>query len=476
MSQSDLRKESSNSTPRPRVYQNIVEAIGQTPIIKLNHMAGKSPHTFWVKWEYFNPGGSVKDRIAVNIIAEAEKRGELKPGGTIIEATSGNTGLGLALVASVKGYKTIFVMPDKVSEEKRAILRAYGAKVVITPTAVEPEDPRSYLSVSKKLMEITPNAFYANQYHNPDNPKQHEVTTGPEIWSQMGDILDVFVAGAGTGGTISGVGKYLKEKKPSIQVVLADPVGSILYDLYYHKKVVDPPKPYKVEGVGEDMLPENVHFQVMDGAVQVEDREAFLLTRDLVSKEGICVGPSSAMALAAAIKWSKKLTKPSNILVLFADGGRAYLSKAFNDGWMRDNGFLPSPLRERTVKDLLSSRPERSSLISAEVGENVSQVVAKMKEAGISQLPVFSSGKVVGVLDEADLLDPLVRGVLKPSEPIIHLVRGSIVFVEPGDDLLKVNELLLQGYVALVQVQEKIEIVTKIDLLQYLGGMNNSWN
>lgn len=456
-----------------RVYSSILETIGWTPIIKLNRVAPNSPHEFYAKAEFFNPGGSVKDRIGVALIDQAERRGDLKPGGTIIEATSGNTGLGLALVAAVRGYKTIFVMPDKVSEEKRAVLRAYGAKVVITPTAVEPEDPRSYLSVSRKLVEITPNAFYANQYHNPDNPQQHFQTTGPEIWEQMGAELDVFVAGAGTGGTISGVGRYLKQKNPKLQIVLADPVGSILYDLYYHKEVRTPPKPYKVEGVGEDMLPDNVHFDVMDGSVQVEDRDAFMMTRELVAKEGLCVGPSSAMALVGALRWAESLKKPSKILVLFPDNGKAYLSKAFNDTWLKDNGFLPSPLKEKKIRDLLSSRPSPQNLIVCEVSESVQSVVMKMKAAGISQLPVFSDGKVVGVLDESDLLEPLVRGTLKPQEPIIHLVRGNIVFVQEDEDLEHLNEHFLQGYVALVGLGSKIQIVTKIDLLQYLGELGS---
>lgn len=322
------------------VYQNILETVGHTPIVKLNRVIKDSPHTFWAKIEYMNPGGSVKDRVALEIVEAAEKRGELKPGGTIIEATSGNTGLGLAMVAAVKGYKTIFVMPDKISEEKRAILRAYGAEVIITPTAVEPEDPRSFYSVSRRLVENTPNSFYANQYHNADNPRKHYQQTGPEIWEQMGAELDVFVAGAGTGGTISGTGKFLKEKKPGIQVVMSDPVGSILYDLFYHKKVVNPPAPYKVEGVGEDMLPENVHFNVVDAVVQVADKPAFQMTRKLIAQEGLCIGPSSALALCGAIEFSKKLTKPSNILVLFPDNGRGYLSKAFNDSWLKENGFI----------------------------------------------------------------------------------------------------------------------------------------
>lgn len=454
-----------------KVVKSIIDVIGDTPIVKLSRVAGNSKHTFWAKLEFFNPGGSVKDRIAVSIIDEAEKRGELKPGGTIIEATSGNTGLGLALVSAVRGYKTIFVMPDKISEEKRAILRAYGAKVVITPTAVEPEDPRSYLSVAKKLVEITPNSFYANQYHNPDNPKRHYETTGPEIWNQMGEELDVFVAGAGTGGTISGVGRYLKEKNKKVKIVLADPVGSILYDLFYHKKIMTPPKPYKVEGVGEDMLPDNVHFDVMDDAVQVDDRSAFLMTRDLVAKEGICIGPSAAMALVAAVEYSKKLEKPSNILVLFPDNGRSYLSKVFNDVWMRDNAFLPSPLKTKTVQDILAGR-KNFELISADVGDKVSEVVQKMKAAGISQVPVYSNGQIVGILDESDLLEPLVSGKLKTTEPIIHLVKGSIVFVNHADDLSTLNDHFLKGYVALVKENQKIHIITKIDLLQYLGENN----
>lgn len=322
------------------VYNDVLEVIGNTPIIKLASVSKGTPHTFWAKVEYFNPGGSVKDRIGIAIIEEAEKRGDLRPGGTIIEATSGNTGLGLAMVAAVRGYKTIFVMPDKISEEKRAILRAYGAQVVITPTSVEPEDPRSYLSVSKRLVEETPNSFYANQYHNPDNPSRHYKTTGPEIMRQFGDKIDVFVAGAGTGGTISGVGRYLKEHKPSVKVVLADPEGSILYDLFHHKKVINPPHSYKVEGVGEDMLPDNVHFDVMDDAVQVNDKESFMMTRDLIKKEGLCIGPSSALALVAAMKYGEKVKTPQNILVMFPDNGRAYLSKAFNDEWLKENGFI----------------------------------------------------------------------------------------------------------------------------------------
>lgn len=321
-------------------YESILETVGKTPMIELKKIAASSPHRFFAKVEYFNPGGSIKDRVAVAMIEAAEKRGDLKPGGTIVEATSGNTGVGLALAAAVKGYKCIFTMPEKMSEEKRSLLKAYGARVVITPTSAEPEDPRSHYSVAKRLAKEIPGGFLANQYHNPDNPDRHYLTTGPEIWEQMDGKVDLFVAGAGTGGTISGVARFLKEKNPQIQVICADPIGSILYDLYYHKKVVNPPAPYKVEGVGEDMLPDNVHMHLYDGFVQVSDQEAFDVTRQLVPQEGLLVGPSSGMALAGAFKAAEKLKKPSNIVVIFPDSGRAYLSKAFNDQWMVDNGLL----------------------------------------------------------------------------------------------------------------------------------------
>ncbi len=322
------------------VYNNLLETIGETPLVQLHKVIDGSIHQFFAKLEYFNPGNSVKDRVAVALIEGAEKRGDLKPGGTIIEATSGNTGLGLAMAAAIKGYQCIFVMPDKISEEKRAILRAYGAKVVITPTAVEADDPRSYYQVANTLVKSTPNCFYANQYYNPDNPAQHYKTTGPEIWEQTGGDFDILVGGAGTGGTMTGLARFFKEKKPSIQIICSDPIGSILYDLYYHGKIVTPPKPYKVEGVGEDILPDNIQLKLYDGFEQVSDSEAFAMTRRLIREEGICVGPSSALALVGALKYSKKITTPKKFLVMMPDNGKGYLSKVFNDQWMIDNGFL----------------------------------------------------------------------------------------------------------------------------------------
>jgi cystathionine beta-synthase len=331
-----------------QISENILETIGSTPLVRLNKITKQNPkisqHQFFAKMEYFNPGGSTKDRIAMGLIEAAEKRGELKPGGTIVEATAGNTGMGLALVAAVKGYKCIFVLPAKMSEEKRAMLRAYGARVVITPMGVEPEDPMSHYSVAKKiamsLKEKTNNCFYANQYHNLDNMQAHYEATGPELWSQTKGEIDYFVAGVGTGGTLSGVAKYLKEKNPNVKILCADPVGSILYDLYYHGKIVDPPGSYKVEGVGEDMLPDNCKLKTYDDFVKVNDYEAFTTTRKLVVDEGLCVGPSSALILAGAMKFAETITKPSKFIVMMPDSGKSYLSKAFNDRWMFENGFL----------------------------------------------------------------------------------------------------------------------------------------
>ncbi|RMD97267.1 MAG: cysteine synthase family protein, partial [Deltaproteobacteria bacterium] len=291
------------------VYDHILQTMGHTPIVRLNRIARDLESEIYVKLEYFNPGGSVKDRIGIKIIEEAEKRGEIKPGGVIVEATSGNTGIGLAITAAVKGYKTIFVMPDKMSEEKVQHLRAFGAKVIICPTAVEPDDPRSYYSVAKRIAEETPNSFYASQYFNPDNVRAHYETTGPEIWEQMGEDLDVFVAGMGTGGTISGTGRYLKEKNPDIRIVGVDPVGSIYYG-YFKTGKMPKAETYLIEGIGEDMLPGNMDFDVVDDVVQVSDKESLLMARELVRQEGIFVGGSSGAALIGAIKYARTLQGP----------------------------------------------------------------------------------------------------------------------------------------------------------------------
>ncbi len=323
-----------------KIYNNILETIGNTPMVKLQGCVPASPHNYFAKVEFFNPGGSVKDRIALSIVEEAEKRGQLKPGGTIVEATSGNTGVGLALVAAVKGYKCVISIPDKMSEEKINTIRSFGAEVVVTPAGVEADDPRSHYSVAKNYVKNNPNSFLTNQYHNPDNVKIHFEKTGPEIWNQMDGKIDIFVAGAGTGGTISGVGKYLKDKNPKIKIISPDPIGSILFDVHKYGEARDPISKYEVEGIGEDMIPENVHFKVIDEFIKTEDKETFLTCREILKKDGIFVGPSCASALVAALKYGSRVTEPQNIVVLFPDNGSKYLSKVYNDNWMKSKGFI----------------------------------------------------------------------------------------------------------------------------------------
>lgn len=455
------------------IHQDLIGAIGDTPIVRLNKVQGNSTHEFFVKLECFNPGHSVKDRAALRIVEGAEARGELRPGTTIIEATSGNTGLGLAMIGAIRGYPVVLVMPDKVSEEKRAILRAFGAKVVVCPTEVAPEDPRSYYSVAKKLVEMTPSVFYANQYFNEDNLLAHYEDTAPEMWRQMEGRLDCVVAGVGTGGTLSGIGRWFREHHPDVKMVGVDPVGSILHDLFHHGEIQSPAHTYKVEGVGEDMLPGNVRFDVMDDFVKVSDTEAFEMCSNLVKREGICVGPSSAMAVVGALKFAESLNTPSRLLVILPDHGRAYLSKAFNEDWLKENGFLSDPFGDRTIADVIRALP-RHAVVTADVEDTVSDVVQLMKRHGISQAPVASDGEIVGVLDESDLLWPLVEGRLQPDEPVIHLVKGGVIWASPADSIAALLSQLEEGYVALVKdAGDAPHILTKIDLLDYVGTLLN---
>jgi len=325
---------------------NILGAVGKTPLVRLNKLARGVPSEIYVKVEYLNPGGSVKDRIGVAMVEAAEKEGKLKPGGTIVEATAGNTGVGLALAAAVKGYKAIFVMPDKMSQDKVNLLKAYGANVIITRTDVPPDSPESYNGVADRLAAETPGAFRPNQFENPDNPQAHYLTTGPEIWEDSGGRVQVFVAGMGTGGTISGAGRYLKEKNPEIVVVGADPEGSILSG--------DTPRPYKVEGIGEDFIPKTFDRRVVDEMVRVSDNDSFNTARRLAREEGLLVGGSSGTTLFAALEYAQRLTEPRYIVVLLPDTGRNYLSKLYSDTWMKENGFgdlIDSCAAEREVSD-----------------------------------------------------------------------------------------------------------------------------
>jgi cystathionine beta-synthase len=332
------------------VYKNVVECIGNTPIVKLNVLGNELPHDFYVKLDYMNPGGSIKDRIAKQLIADAVEKGELKKGGTIIETTSGNTGMGLAMIATVMGFKCIFTMPDKVSDEKTNAMRALGAEVLLCPTAVEPEDPRSYYSVAKRLAKDTPNSIYLNQYDNPSNVKAHYLSTGPEIYGQMGNELDYLVACIGTGGTLCGTGKYLKEKNPKLKTIAVDPVGSIFYDFFKTGKV-PPAGSYKVEGFGEDFFPANVDFKLIDDMIQVNDQECFDVARALAKHEGIFGGGSCGAAVSAAIRFGKTIKEKKTFLILLADGGSRYLSKFYNDQWMIQNGFMKAEAVDKKLDD-----------------------------------------------------------------------------------------------------------------------------
>jgi len=322
-----------------KYYEDILQTIGNTPMVRLNKVTKGIRPTVLAKVEFFNPGGSVKDRMAVYMVKEAVRKGFLKPGGTIVENTSGNTGIGLALYAAVKGYKAIFTIPDKMSKEKIELLRAFGAEVVICPTAVPPDSPESYYEVAKRIVRETPNSYLVNQYHNLDNVQAHYRTTGPEIWEQTEGRIDYLVAGAGTGGTISGAGRFLKEKKPGIRIVGVDPIGSIYHDWFRYKRVIES-HVYMVEGIGEDMLCETMHFDVIDDMIQVSDRDSFLMARRLVREEGILAGGSSGSAVWAALKVSEDLSEDKVVVVILPDTGRNYMSKIFSDDWMREKGHI----------------------------------------------------------------------------------------------------------------------------------------
>ncbi|MBC7386495.1 MAG: cysteine synthase family protein [Cryobacterium sp.] len=328
--------------PHSKVHPHALSAIGNTPIVRLNRVAQESSANFFGKLEFMNPGGSVKDRIGGYLIEDAEKRGALKPGGVVVEATSGNTGVGLAMAAAIKGYRCIFVLPDKMSAEKINFLRAFGAEVVITPSGVEPEDPNSHYSVARAIAAKTPNSFLADQYDNLANRRAHYERTGPEIYSQMPEI-DALVAGMGTGGTITGTGQYLKEKKPSVKLICADPVGSIIHDVYTHGKQISPTSPYKVEGIGEDFIPKNFNLPLLDAVVSVNDLESLTMARRLLLEEGLFAGTSAGTAVVAAKKWADSLSEKAaglNILIILPDSGDRYMSKLWNDEWMMENGML----------------------------------------------------------------------------------------------------------------------------------------
>ena len=458
-----------------KVYDNILGVIGRTPLVRLERVARNVAAPIYAKLENLNPGGSIKDRVGLYIIEQAELRGELKPGGTVVEATSGNTGVGLAIAAALKGYKTIFVMPDKMSNEKIMLLRAHGAKVVITPTAVLPDDPRSYYEVAKQFARETPNAILANQYHNPDNPKTHELSTGPEIWEQTDGLVTDLVIGMGTGGTISGISRYLKSKNEQIKVVGVDIEGSILYEIWKNKGRIPEgayPKTYKVEGIGEDFLPSTTDITAVDDIVRVNDRESFLWARQLVRQEGIFAGGSSGSALAGAIKYAGKLPADRLVVVIFPDSGSRYLSKFYDNKWMRENGFLEMELGEVTLGDLLLVKPVKT-LFTATLGDPLRSVMTMMRQNGISQMPVVGpDGMLVGTIEEVDLLNRIVDAHSQDKDwRIDELVQNAKAVFPPEAALDDAMPMLTEGYALIVAEGGKpTGILTKIDVLDYVVG------
>lgn len=456
------------------LYQNVLEIVGNTPVVRLNQVVGECPATVFAKLEFMNPGGSIKDRIGWYLIEDAEKKGLLKPGGTVIESTSGNTGFGLAMAAAIKGYKTIFVIPDKMSEEKIKNLRAFGAKVIVTPTAVEPDDPRSYYSVSRRLAKEVPNSFYTDQYNNLANRECHYKYSGPEILRQMPDI-DVFVAGIGTGGTISGVGKYLKEKKPDVKIIAVDPVGSIVYEYFKTGEVKSQAKTYLIEGIGEDFIPRNYELKYVDDMVQVQDKESFQMTRRLFKEEGLFSGVSSGAAVVGALRWlhnQGSRVKGKKALIIFPDGGNRYLSKVYDDDWMREAGFLEEePFGY--VRDLLAARPKLGGIVMVKQKDKVSTVVDIMREKSYSQIPVTDdNGWIKGLVTESKVLSALVHKELSPQDRIENVVDSSIEFVRLSDPIEKISRLLAQGKTPLVvnpdKDKELLAIITTIDVLTFL--------
>jgi cystathionine beta-synthase len=453
---------------------NILEAVGRTPLVRLNRIAKDCKAEVYVKADYLNPGGSVKDRIGITMIDEAERKGLLKPGGTIIEGTSGNTGVGLALVAAVRGYKLVFTITDKQSKEKVDLLKALGAEVIVCPTAVEPDDPRSYYSVAKKLAGEIPNSYYPNQYENPMNPEAHYHTTGPEIWEDSEGKITHFVCGMGTGGTISGAGKFLKEKNPKIQIIGVDPIGSLYHEFFKTGKV-GRARTYVVEGIGEDIFPSTMHFDVLTDVLQVNDRECFVCARRLAKSDGIFTGGSGGGCVAAALRVARELPAGNVVVAFLPDTGMRYLSKVYSDEWMRERGYEDSdvPLTAADVVAVKHGSGKVREMILAHPYQTVFHALRTMQEQDISQVPIFEDDKNVGTVYEDQILNLALQGKDLRKLVIREVMSKPLPQVPCDAPVQRVTYLLShEGPAVFVVLGDgRYEILTKYDLMDTIAGL-----
>jgi cystathionine beta-synthase len=451
-------------------HESILTTIGHTPLVRVRKLARDCPAPVLAKLEYFNPGGSVKDRIGLAMVEAAEKKGQLKPGGTIVECTSGNTGLGLAMVAAVLGYRAVFCMPDKVSSEKVSLLKAFGAEVLLSPTAVAPDSPESYYSVAKRIAAERPGAFLTNQYYNPANPEAHFATTGPELWEQTAGHITHFVAGMGTGGTISGASKYLKQKNPKIRVIGADPVGSIL-KAYKETGRMTEAHTYKIEGVGEDFIPGTTDFDAVDEVIACNDRNGLNMTRRLAREEAIFVGGSSGMAMWVAIEVARRLTPKELVVVLLPDTGERYLTKVHNDAWMRDN-HLFDPAVTRAADVLAGKGRAVRGLLSVQTEEPLRKALALVENHDITQLPVFRGSEVAGTIYDSDILKRVLENSSSLDQPVESLMSEALPVVEGDDPVDSVTRLMAaRNSAVLVRDHGTLTgILTRYDMLQFIAG------
>jgi cystathionine beta-synthase len=455
-------------------WNNIIEGVGRTPLIRLNRINKNLKPQMWIKAEMLNPGGSVKDRIGITMIDDAEKKGLLKPGGTIIEGTSGNTGMGLALVAAVRGYKCVFTTTDKQSKEKVDLLKALGAEVIVCPTAVEPEDPRSYYSVAKKLAREIPNSYYPNQYDNPLNPEAHYRTTGPEIWEDSEEKITHFVCGMGTGGTTSGVGKYLKEMNPKVKVIGVDPAGSLYYDFHKTGKIVKA-RTYVVEGIGEDFFPTTMDMEILDDVIQVNDEECFVVARRLAKQEGIFTGGSGGGCLSAALRLAQDLSAEDYVVALLPDTGMRYLSKVYNDEWMRERGYVESSVRI-TALEVVNAKQQMGKsreMVIARPYQTVFHALKTMQEQDISQIPVFEENLPIGTMYEDQILTLALQGKDLRKLVVREVMSKPMPKVPKTAPVERITYILSHENPAIfVEMDDsKFEILTKYDLMSTVASL-----